>query len=64
MREARSETATALAEQEKPGTAAPPKDLTPIGELKRGMSTVIRGKVTRILDEDEFRMEDANGDQA
>lgn len=42
-------------------TAKPAKAITPIGNLDRGMSVVISGKVTRILDEDEFRMEDATG---
>lgn len=37
------------------------KGVTPIGELKRGMSGAIQGKVTRILDEDEFRIEDSTG---
>jgi len=36
-------------------------DVTPIAELARGMSTTIHGEVTRILDEDEFRIEDKTG---
>jgi uncharacterized protein YdeI (BOF family) len=34
---------------------------TPIGDLKRGMSASIQGEVTRILDEDEFRLQDETG---
>jgi uncharacterized protein YdeI (BOF family) len=60
-REARSETATELDNHEKTGMSAPSEGFTPIGELNRGMSAVIHGKVTSILDEDEFRMEDATG---
>jgi uncharacterized protein YdeI (BOF family) len=56
-----SETATELDKQQKTVTPGPSEGFTPIGELTRGMSAVIRGKVTRILDEDEFRMEDATG---
>jgi uncharacterized protein YdeI (BOF family) len=41
--------------------AASAEEVTPIGELARGMSATIQGKVTRILDEDEFRMADATG---
>jgi hypothetical protein len=37
------------------------EDVTPIDQLERGMSATIRGRVTRILDEDEFRIEDATG---
>jgi uncharacterized protein YdeI (BOF family) len=61
FRVAGSETATEIDKQEKTGMPAPSEELTPIGELKRGMSAVINGKVTRILDEDEFRMKDATG---
>lgn len=42
-------------------TVAPTEDITPIGDLSRGMNAVIRGNVTRILDEDEFRIEDETG---
>jgi len=35
--------------------------LTEISELKRYTDAHIRGKVVRILDEDEFRLEDASG---
>jgi uncharacterized protein YdeI (BOF family) len=35
--------------------------LTPIDKLERGMSATIKGEVTRILDEDEFRMQDTTG---
>lgn len=61
FRETRSETPTELEKKEKTGTSAPSEGLTPIGELKRGMSAKIQGTVTRILDEDEFRMKDATG---
>jgi uncharacterized protein YdeI (BOF family) len=37
------------------------EDLTPIAKLEPGMSATVEGTVTRILDEDEFRMEDATG---
>lgn len=37
------------------------QEITPIGQLDRGMSTSIKGEVTRILDEDEFRLKDATG---
>ena len=37
------------------------KEYTPIGNLKPGMSANIEWAVTRILDEDEFRMEDKTG---
>ena len=32
-----------------------------IDDLKRGMTATIKGEVTRILDEDEFRLQDATG---
>jgi uncharacterized protein YdeI (BOF family) len=35
--------------------------ITSIGDLKRGMSATIKGEVTRILDEDEFRLQDKTG---
>lgn len=44
-----------------PKTSVSVMDFTPIGELERGMSAVIKGKVTRILDLDEFRIEDSTG---
>jgi len=37
------------------------KNITPIGDLKRGMPAEIQGKVIKILDEDEFRIEDSTG---
>jgi uncharacterized protein YdeI (BOF family) len=37
------------------------EEFTPIGKLERGMSATIKGAVTRILDEDEFRLEDKTG---
>lgn len=37
------------------------EEFTPIAELERGMSVTIKGEVTRILDEDEFRIEDETG---
>ena len=43
------------------GPVAFAKEVTPIDQLKRGMSTTIAGEVTRILDEDEFRIEDKTG---
>lgn len=33
----------------------------PIDSLERGMTTTITGEVTRILDEDEFRLQDESG---
>ena len=35
--------------------------ITPIDNLERGMSAAIKGEVTRILDEDEFRIQDKTG---
>ena len=61
LRETRTETAVEFDIQDRGGTSAPSEDLTPIGELKRGMSELIHGRVTKILDEDEFRMEDVTG---
>ena len=37
------------------------KDMTPIAKLERGMTTTIKGELTRILDEDEFRLADQTG---
>jgi uncharacterized protein YdeI (BOF family) len=42
-------------------SVASAETITPIGELKRGISVTIKGEVTRILDEDEFRLRDATG---
>lgn len=36
-------------------------NITSIGDLERGMSATIQGEVTRILDEDEFRIQDQSG---
>jgi uncharacterized protein YdeI (BOF family) len=36
-------------------------EFTSIDKLERGMSTTIKGEVTRILDEDEFRIQDKTG---
>jgi uncharacterized protein YdeI (BOF family) len=37
------------------------ENITPINEIRRGMSVNLQGEVTRILDEDEFRLQDATG---
>ena len=37
------------------------ENITSIGDLERGMSATIKGEVTRILDEDEFRIQDESG---
>ena len=37
------------------------ENIVPIGDLERGMSATINGEVTRILDEDEFRIQDKSG---
>jgi hypothetical protein len=37
------------------------EEFTPIDKLERGMSATIKGAVTRILDEDEFRIQDKTG---
>jgi hypothetical protein len=37
------------------------EEFTPIDKLERGMSATIKGAVTRILDEDEFRIQDETG---
>lgn len=36
-------------------------DITAIDQLERGMTVTIKGEVTRILDEDEFRIADQTG---
>jgi uncharacterized protein YdeI (BOF family) len=46
-----------MAFAEKPAEPA----ITPIGNLERGMYTTISGEVIRILDEDEFRLQDETG---
>ena len=35
--------------------------ITPIADVKRGQAVTVEGTVERILDEDEFRLEDASG---
>ena len=42
------------------GTASP-ETVTKIGEVTRGASVTLKGEVTRILDEDEFRLKDETG---
>lgn len=42
-------------------TASASEGLTPIGELERGSAVTVAGTVTRITDEDEFRLTDASG---
>ena len=42
-----------------PGALA--RDVTKIGDIQRGSSVSLQGEVTRILDEDEFRLEDDTG---
>lgn len=37
------------------------QELIPIEKLASGMSVTVKGEVTRILDEDEFRMKDSTG---
>lgn len=37
------------------------EEVTFIGNLERGMSATIEGEVSRILDEDEFRIQDETG---
>jgi hypothetical protein len=37
------------------------EEIIPIGKLERGMSATIKGEATRILDEDEFRIQDQIG---
>ena len=37
------------------------EEVTSIGNLERGMSATVKGEVTRILDEDEFRVQDETG---
>lgn len=61
VEEARIALITERDEQERVSARARSEDVVPIAELGRGMSAVVQGKVTRILDEDEFRMEDATG---
>ena len=39
-----------------PGSLA--KEVTKIEDIQRGASVILRGEVTRILDEDEFRLRD------
>lgn len=47
-----------------PAPTAAPRDvesMTPIGEVRRGQSATLRGRVERILDTDEFRLVDESG---
>jgi uncharacterized protein YdeI (BOF family) len=37
------------------------EEVTSIDNLERGMSATVKGEVTRILDEDEFRIQDETG---
>ena len=37
------------------------EDITAIREITRGAHVTLQGKVTRILDDDEFRLEDDSG---
>ena len=37
------------------------KDVTKIENLERGSNVTLQGEVTRILDEDEFRLQDETG---
>jgi len=41
--------------------SAAAEQFTPIGDIQRGMSVTLKGEVTRITDEDEFRMRDDTG---
>lgn len=36
-------------------------EITSIGNIERGASVTLQGEVTRILDEDEFRLQDETG---
>ena len=37
------------------------KNITAIGDITRGTDVTLKGRVTRILDEDEFRLQDDTG---
>ena len=41
--------------------AALAKEVTKIEDIERGASVTLEGEVTRILDEDEFRLQDETG---
>lgn len=41
--------------------SATAEEITPIEKLASGMTVTVQGEVTRILDEDEFRIEDSTG---
>lgn len=41
--------------------AAVAAEITKIGDIERGASVTLQGEVTRILDEDEFRLQDETG---
>lgn len=45
-----------------PALAAQTDPLVPIAEAERGTFVTVTGEVTRILDEDTFRLTDASGD--
>ncbi len=42
-------------------SAAAKENITKIGDVTRGATVTLQGKVTRILDEDEFRLADETG---
>jgi uncharacterized protein YdeI (BOF family) len=44
-----------------PAPAALANPVTPIAEAQRGTMVTVQGTVTRITDEDEFRLTDASG---
>lgn len=50
-----------VADTPPPGAAAPAGDVTDIADARPGASVRLQGTVTRILDEDEFRIEDETG---
>lgn len=47
--------------QSAPQDTADTDTLTTIADLQRGAFVTVQGTVTRLLDEDEFRVEDASG---
>lgn len=44
-----------------PEKASAKENITKIGDVTRGANVTLQGKVTRILDEDEFRLADETG---
>jgi uncharacterized protein YdeI (BOF family) len=52
---------TPVADAPPSGAAAPAGDVTNIADVRPGASVRLQGTVTRILDEDEFRIEDETG---